>query len=167
MKLFELKLDACISCNTSIVDARNLMRSISRAIVKRIINAAATLTKIQPVYPPIKSQLESRRSVWRARCPRIDAKADKWPVKTRGEGWKRAITPWAHRLMARSWQFSNAQWNSAIIGSNLSLRAKILQSPSLSRSVFQPGSLQGTRFSSIHRGCDGIFDWSNCRPMFK
>lgn len=86
MKLFELKLDACISCNTSIVDARNLMRSISRAIVKRIINAAATLTKIQPVYPPIKSQLESRRSVWRARCPRIDAKADKWPVKTRGRG---------------------------------------------------------------------------------
>lgn len=165
MKLFELKLDACISCNTSIVDARNLMRSISRAIVKRIINAAATLTKIQPVYPPIKSQLESRRSVWRARCPRIDAKADKWPVKTRGEGWKRAITPWAHRLMARSWQFSDAQRNSA--GSNLSLRAKILQSPSLSRSVFQPGSLQGTRFSSIHRGCDGIFDWSNCRPMFK
>lgn len=161
MKLFELKLDACISCNTSIVDARNLMRSISRAIVKRIINAAATLTKIQPVYPPIKSQLESRRSVWRARCPRIDAKADKWPVKTRGEGWKRAITPWAHRLMAHS----DAQRNSA--GSNLSLRAKILQSPSLSRSVFQPGSLQDTRFSSIHRGCDGIFDWSNYRPMFK
>lgn len=60
MKLLELKLNAWISCNVGFIDTRNLKRTISRAfvkrIVKRIINAA--LTKIQPVYPPIKSQLE-------------------------------------------------------------------------------------------------------------
>lgn len=62
MKLLELKLNAWISCNVGFIDTRNLKRSISRAfvkrIVKRLINAGAALTKIQPVYPPIKSQLE-------------------------------------------------------------------------------------------------------------
>lgn len=159
MKLFELKLDACISCNTSIVDARNLMRSISRAIVKRIINAAATLTKIQPVYPPIKSQLESRRSVWRARCPRIDAKADKWPVKTRGRGLEKgnytmsASVNGAFRCATKLCWFKFE-----------SSREDIAISKFISFSV-------PTRFAPRYkvffdyRGCDGIFDWSNYHPM--
>lgn len=59
-EITRIKLNAWTPCNVGFIDTRNLKRTISRAfvkrIVKRIINAA--LTKIQPVYPPIKSQLE-------------------------------------------------------------------------------------------------------------
>lgn len=155
MKLFELKLDACISCNTSIVDARNLMRSISRAIVKRIINAGATLTKIQPVYPPIKSQLEVATEYMEGKVSANWRESGQMAGENKRRGLEKGNYTISALVNGAVVVIFRCTTKLATIGaSNLSLHVKILRAISKFISpMFQPASLQDTRFSSSFVQC--------------
>lgn len=138
------------------------MRSISRAIVKRIINAGATLTKIQPVYPPIKSQLEVATEYMEGKVSANWRESGQMAGENKRRGLEKGNYTMSALVNGAVVVIFRCTTKLATIGaSNLSLHVKILRAFSKFISpMFQPASLQDT--FEVNQS---IFDWSNFRPM--